>query len=80
MDDQPDKETREAILERVRRRFDHIPADVSLADELIAERRREAQDDYSRNNSATSRENPGRISSSARTSPTSNRSTSSSER
>jgi AbrB family looped-hinge helix DNA binding protein len=35
-------ERRGAILERLRRRFAHIPADVSLADELIAERREEA--------------------------------------
>jgi hypothetical protein len=35
-------EKREAVLERVRRRFSHIPSGVSLAEELIAERRAEA--------------------------------------
>ena len=35
-------EKREAILERVRQRFAHIPANVSLADELIADRRAES--------------------------------------
>lgn len=34
-------ETREAILARLQKRFAHIPRDVSLADELIAERRAE---------------------------------------
>lgn len=33
---------RERVLGRLRRRFAHIPADVSLADELIAERRAES--------------------------------------
>lgn len=32
-------EKREAVLQRLLRRFEHIPAEVSLADELIAERR-----------------------------------------
>ncbi len=37
-------ESREAILRRVQKRFlDAIPRDVSLADELIADRRREAE-------------------------------------
>ncbi len=36
-------EPREAVLARVRDRFAAIPADVSLADELIAERRAEAR-------------------------------------
>jgi len=35
-------EKREAVLQRLRRRFAHVPAGVSLADELIAERRAEA--------------------------------------
>ena len=34
-------EKREAVLERVKRRFSHIPSGVSLAEELIAERRAE---------------------------------------
>jgi len=42
-DDRLVLETRDAILERWRRRFAHIPSDVSLADELIAERREEAR-------------------------------------
>lgn len=33
----------ETIWERITARFAHIPADVSLADELIAERRAEAK-------------------------------------
>ena len=32
----------EAVLQRVKRRFSHIPTEVSLAQELIAERRTEA--------------------------------------
>jgi AbrB family looped-hinge helix DNA binding protein len=36
-------ETREAILAGLQRRFSHIPADVSLVDELLAERREEAR-------------------------------------
>ena len=36
-------EKREAVLERVKRRFSHIPSGVSLSGELIAERRTEAQ-------------------------------------
>ncbi len=35
-------ERREAIEKRLRSRFSHIPETVSLADELIAERRAEA--------------------------------------
>ena len=42
-DDRLVLESRATILERIRRRFDHITADVSLVDELIAERRREAE-------------------------------------
>jgi AbrB family looped-hinge helix DNA binding protein len=34
---------REAVLQRLRRRFAHIPAGISLADELIAERRAESK-------------------------------------
>jgi hypothetical protein len=36
-------EKREAVLQRLRRRFSKVPAGVSLADELIAERRAEAR-------------------------------------
>jgi len=36
-------EKREAVLQRLRRRFAHIPAGVSLADELISERRSESK-------------------------------------
>ncbi len=36
-------EKREAVLQRLRRRFAHVPAGVSLADELIAERRTESR-------------------------------------
>jgi AbrB family looped-hinge helix DNA binding protein len=36
-------EKREAVLDRVKRRFSHIPSGVSLAEELIAERRTEAR-------------------------------------
>lgn len=36
-------EKREALLRRIRRRFAHVPAGVSLADEVIAERREEAK-------------------------------------
>ncbi len=35
-------EKRERVLDRVMNWFVHVPADVSLADELIAERRAEA--------------------------------------
>ena len=35
-------QTRAAALESLRSIFDHIPPEVSLVDELIAERRREA--------------------------------------
>lgn len=34
---------RETVLRRLRQRFAHIPPGVSLADELIAERRAEAR-------------------------------------
>jgi len=33
---------RETVLRRLRQRFAHIPAGVSLADELVSERRAEA--------------------------------------
>lgn len=36
-------EKREAVLRRLLRRFEHIPAEVSLSDELIAERRSAAR-------------------------------------
>jgi AbrB family looped-hinge helix DNA binding protein len=36
-------ERREGVLGRLRRRFAHLPAGVSLADELIAERRAESR-------------------------------------
>ena len=36
-------EKREQIIARIQARFDHIPSDVSLVDELIAERRAEAK-------------------------------------
>ena len=36
-------EKREAVLQRLRRRFEHIPAGISLADELISERRSESK-------------------------------------
>ena len=36
-------EKREVALQRLRRRFVHIPAGVSLADELITERRQESR-------------------------------------
>ncbi len=36
-------EKREAILERLHRRFAHVPGGVSLVDELIADRRAEAE-------------------------------------
>lgn len=35
-------EKRETVLQRLRQRFAHIPPGVSLADELISERRAEA--------------------------------------
>lgn len=35
-------ETREAVLSRLKSRFAHIPPEVSLADELIMERRKES--------------------------------------
>ena len=36
-------ERRQQVLERLQRRFAHIPRDVSLVDELIAERREEGR-------------------------------------
>jgi len=36
-------EKRESVLERLRQRFAHLPADVRLSDELIADRRAEAR-------------------------------------
>jgi len=36
-------ERRESVEKRLRERFRHVPADVSLAEELIAERRLEAR-------------------------------------
>ena len=36
-------EKRDAVLQRLRQRFAHIPAGVSLADEVIAERRAESR-------------------------------------
>ena len=36
-------ERREALERRLQERFAHIPSDVSLVDELIAERRAEAE-------------------------------------
>lgn len=36
-------EKREAVLQRLLRRFEHIPAEVNLADELITERRSAAR-------------------------------------
>lgn len=38
----PDANSQQAIVRRLRSRFAHLPAAVSLADELIAERRQEA--------------------------------------
>ena len=38
-----EKARREAALKRLQERLAHIPDDVSLADELIAERREEAR-------------------------------------
>ena len=38
-------EKREQVLARLKATFDNVPADVSLVDELIAERREEAQRD-----------------------------------
>jgi AbrB family looped-hinge helix DNA binding protein len=35
-------ERRETILAQIRKLFEHVPSDVSLVDELIAERREEA--------------------------------------
>lgn len=41
-------EKREEVLARVRRRFGSVPREVSLADELISERREEAQREQAR--------------------------------
>ena len=41
-------EKKSAVLARLRKRFAHIPRDVSLADELIAERREEVRRGRSR--------------------------------
>lgn len=38
-------ERRETVEKRLRARFRHVPKDISLADELIAERRAEADKD-----------------------------------
>jgi hypothetical protein len=37
-----DRIDEEAIVQRLRARFSHIPAEISLSDELIAERRQES--------------------------------------
>jgi len=39
-------ERREAVERRLRERFRHVPEDVSLVDELIADRRAEAEKEY----------------------------------
>jgi len=36
-------ERRSAVLTRIRRRLQELPPDVSLVDDLLAERRREAE-------------------------------------
>ena len=36
-------EKRENVLDRVRRRFERVPREISLVDELISERREEAR-------------------------------------
>jgi AbrB family looped-hinge helix DNA binding protein len=36
-------EKREVVLQRLRRRFAHIPPEISLSNELIAERRMESR-------------------------------------
>ena len=36
-------EKRENVLDRVRRRFERVPSEISLVDELISERREEAR-------------------------------------
>jgi bifunctional DNA-binding transcriptional regulator/antitoxin component of YhaV-PrlF toxin-antitoxin module len=41
-------EQRNSVLARVRARFSEIPADVSLSDELIQERRAEAREENER--------------------------------
>ena len=47
-DDRLVLESRKAVLARIRKRFAHLPTDVSLVDELIAERRAEAARDEAR--------------------------------
>jgi AbrB family looped-hinge helix DNA binding protein len=42
-DDRLVLEKRDVALQRLRQRFAHIPAGVSLADELISERRQESR-------------------------------------
>ena len=42
-DDRLVLERREAVLARLRRRFAKVPAEISLVDELLAERREEAR-------------------------------------
>lgn len=37
------QEKREAVLQRLRRRFAHIPSEISLSNQLIAERRMESR-------------------------------------
>ena len=39
-------ERQEAIVRRLKARFSHLPTDISLADELIDDRRREAASDW----------------------------------
>lgn len=39
-------ESREAVLARLQRYFAHVPAEASLVDELLAERRAEARRDH----------------------------------
>lgn len=41
-------EKREAVLRRLLKRFERVPAEVSLADELIAERRSEGRREETR--------------------------------
>jgi hypothetical protein len=41
-DKRPEAQRPEAVLRRLRQRFEHIPAGVSLADELLSERRAES--------------------------------------
>jgi hypothetical protein len=41
-------EKREAVLKRLLQRFEHVPNEVSLADELIAERRSDERSEEER--------------------------------